>query len=78
MTYDARDVFFLMNKGVSAIITKPGKKCRKAMRRMDRAFKPKAATKGEAEQLVTLDTEARIMFRVRCGLCKKRCEKPLT
>jgi hypothetical protein len=78
--YEARAVFSMFDIGVTALIGRGGKACRKGMRAMDEKY----ARVGEAEATrpvatpITIGAEdARLMLRARCGLCTRRCKEPL-
>jgi hypothetical protein len=74
-----RNVFWMFQTLAGAVLPKPGNKCRKVMRAMDRAF-------ADAEdhlipslsgQVTATAAEARTILRLRCALCTSRCKGPL-
>jgi len=69
-------VFLVFERGVQAIVPRGSRKCRKVMHRMDAAFSEELPH--PAVPLRSLDIQARIMLRARCGLCPKRCRQPLS
>jgi hypothetical protein len=78
--YEARAVFSMFDIGVTALIGRGGKTCRKGMRAMDERYAKVGVAETEkpvATPIAIGAEDARLMLRARCGLCTKRCKEPL-
>lgn len=73
-----RTVFWLVERGMGAIVEKGTKRCRKLTHLVARAFDPSAIEDATVMQK-SMAVSVTLIMRARCGLCPHRlaCKRPL-